>query len=304
MERDAYPHNQDRLAVLIDADNAQPSVISAILQEVASLGEVALKRIYGDFSDPRNNCWKKHLLDLAIKPVQQYSYTKGKNATDISLIIDAMDILYSKVITGFCLVSSDSDFTGLAVRLREAGLKVYGFGEEKTPESFRRACNKFILTEYLRSNGEKNVKLSQDETKGLVSPPQPTLPPAPNREEKSPPKLPIDLFRKAAEMTSREDGWIILSEFGDYLNQIQPDFDSRQYGYKKLSDLIKGETTLFKAEKRQSGSNKGSLSFFIHLVEPVIEPEVEPEVKTVVETDPPKAKVKTKAKTAKTAPFA
>ena len=139
-----------RLAVLIDADNAQPAVIEALLEEVARFGEATVRRIYGDFTSPNSASWKKFLNKFSIKPVQQFAYTTGKNATDSTMIIDAMDLLYTRRFDGFCLVTSDSDFTGLAVRLREEGLQVFGFGEQKTPEPFRNACHKFIFTEVLR----------------------------------------------------------------------------------------------------------------------------------------------------------
>jgi len=159
-----------RLAVLIDADNAQASIIEGLLEEIARLGEATVKRIYGDFTSPASSQWKKVLNKYAIKPVQQFAYTTGKNATDSTLIIDAMDLLYTRRFDGFCLVSSDSDFTGLALRIREEGLTVFGFGEQKTPEAFRNACHKFIFTEVLRQStgikteSELSVKLQQSET--------------------------------------------------------------------------------------------------------------------------------------------
>ncbi|MDR1578598.1 MAG: NYN domain-containing protein [Deltaproteobacteria bacterium] len=266
MARDDQPRNPDLLAILIDADNAQPQIIATLLQEVAILGETVVKRIYGDFSDQKNSGWKKYIQNLAIKPVQQFSFTKGKNATDTSLIIDAMDLLYSRVVNGFCLVSSDSDFTGLAIRLRESGMKVYGFGEEKTPGAFRRACNKFVLTESLRNKSEREEEnrlttFSLETVKQKSSPPKPQkLPPKPQKAPPKPPKappkpniLPLELFLKAAEKTSRENGWMKLSEFASYVNQIQPGFDSRKYGHKKLSTLIKTESSLFKVKATKSG---------------------------------------------------
>lgn len=228
-----------RLAVLIDADNAQAAIIENLLLEIASLGEATVKRIYGDFTSPTSAAWKKVLQKFAIKPVQQFAYTSGKNATDCSLIIDAMDLLYTGTFDGFCLVSSDSDFTGLAVRLKEAGLKVYGFGEEKTPEAFRSACHKFTLTEILRPANQAMDTI------------------APNRQPDPSPnnvfpnnEIPKDFLLTALEQRVGEDGWATLSAFGSYLNEIKSDFDSRSYGYKKLSDLVRGEKGLFDIEER------------------------------------------------------
>ncbi|MDR2140289.1 MAG: NYN domain-containing protein [Deltaproteobacteria bacterium] len=254
----------DPLAVLIDGDNAQPMVITNLLHEVASLGEVVVKRIYGDFSNQKNSAWRKVIHNLAIRPIHQYSFTKGKNATDISLIIDAMDLLYSGHIKGFCLVTSDSDFTGLATRLRESGMKVYGFGEEKTPVSFRRACNKFILTEYLREKVSEADSDSDQETESEETK-EPPPPEGALRMDLPPPvvKMPLQLFQMAAEKTAREDGWASLAQFGGYINQIQPDFDSRKYGYKKLSDLVKAEKSIFKMEYRKAG---GGAQIYIQLL--------------------------------------
>lgn len=236
-----------RLAVLIDADNAQAAVIEGLLAEIARFGEATVKRIYGDFTAPTSASWKKVLQKYAIKPMQQFAYTTGKNATDSTLIIDAMDLLYTRKFDGFCLVTSDSDFTGLAMRLREEGLTVLGFGENKTPEAFRNACHKFLLTEVLRpsattepttpsQNSENGRKFSQVHSNvGTVEVKQ---------------EFPKTFVLAALEQSSDDAGWAHLGTFGSYLTKLQPDFDSRIYGYKKLSDLVKAMTDLFITEER------------------------------------------------------
>ena len=236
-----------RLAVLIDADNAQASVIEGILAEVARFGEATVKRIYGDFTSPNSSSWKKVLQKYAIKPVQQFAYTTGKNATDSTLIIDAMDLLYTRKFDGFCLITSDSDFTGLATRIREEGLTVLGFGEQKTPDAFRNACHKFIFTEVLRPNVAETENITaNNKAEPAPAPFKTTPPPAPTPNPKFPKKFVLD----ALEQSSDENGWAHLGTFGSYLTKLQPDFDSRVYGYKKLSDLVKAKTDLFVTEER------------------------------------------------------
>jgi hypothetical protein len=242
------------LAVLIDADNAQAAVIEGLLAEIARFGEATVKRIYGDFTAPTSSSWKKVLQRYAIKPVQQFAYTTGKNATDSTLIIDAMDLLYTRKFDGFCLITSDSDFTGLAMRLREEGLTVLGFGEKKTPEAFRNACHKFVFTEVLRPGvAVESISSSQRvEAEPKHSPPHATT-------EVSEAKLefPKQFVLAALEQSIDDAGWAHLGTFGSYLTKLQPDFDSRLYGYKKLSDLVKAKTDLFVTEERQaSGSNQ------------------------------------------------
>ena len=177
-----------RLAVLIDADNAQAAVIDGLLAEIARFGEATVKRIYGDFTSPASAQWKKVLNKHAIKPVQQFAYTTGKNATDSTLIIDAMDLLYTRRFDGFCLVSSDSDFTGLALRIREEGLTVLGFGEQKTPDAFRNACHKFVFTEVLRSLPSKNTETKASRMVAFKSPPRPRHPLDPLPAQKTQPR--------------------------------------------------------------------------------------------------------------------
>ncbi len=212
---------QENLAVLIDADNIPPSIIDGLLAEIAKYGIASVKRIYGDWTDVRLKGWKNVLNYYAIIPIQQFSYTTGKNATDSAMIIDAMDLLYTKNFTGFCLVSSDSDFTRLASRIREEGLKVYGFGEEKTPEAFTAACDKFIYVEILRSESEdlKKEKKTEHELRGDT-------------------KL-VQLLRNAIESSADESGWAPLSDVGNYIAKKSPQFDPRNYGYTKLSDIYR-----------------------------------------------------------------
>ncbi|MDR0356279.1 MAG: NYN domain-containing protein [Deltaproteobacteria bacterium] len=239
-----------RLAVLIDADNAQALIIENLLREIASLGEATVKRIYGDFTSTQSASWKEVLQAFAIKPVQQFAYSKGKNATDSSLIIDAMDLLYSGSFDGFCLVTSDSDFTGLAVRLKEAGLKVYGFGEEKTPKAFRSACHKFTLTEILRpANKAKDESAPSAKT-------EPTPVKVATKSD-----VPIDFLLTALEQVAGEDGWVSLSEFGSYLNKIKSDFDPRSYGYKKLSHLVRANKEFFDCEERPVADSKEKIIY-------------------------------------------
>jgi len=246
---------QHRLAVLIDADNAQASTIEGLLEEIASFGEATVKRIYGDFTSPTSSQWKKVLNKHAIKPVQQFAYTTGKNATDSTLIIDAMDLLYTQRFDGFCLVSSDSDFTGLALRIREEGLMVLGFGEEKTPEAFRNACHKFILTEVLRPviqpkpESTTSATTKTKKTKTKKSAVQST---SPKKQESTSKHSPDDFILKALENTSDDTGWANLGALGSYLTKLKPDFDTRLYGFKKLSDMVKAREDLFLIEERNT----------------------------------------------------
>lgn len=229
-----------RLAVLIDADNAQAAVIEGLLAEIARFGVASVKRIYGDFTSPTSASWKKVLQRFAIKPVQQFAYTSGKNATDSALIIEAMDLLYTQRFDGFCLVTSDSDFTGLALRLREAGLMVLGFGEQKTPEAFRSACDRFFLTELLRAPADQSVSAEA----GTEEPKESVAVPPPQRE------FPTKFILEALAQSSDETGWAHLGTFGHYLTKLQPDFDSRMFGHRKMSDLVKARADLFTVEAR------------------------------------------------------
>src|SRR5438876_10985318 len=215
-----------RLAVLIDADNIPYRLISGILEEIAKYGLPTFKRIYADWTKPHVAGWKTVLLDHAITPVQQYSYTTGKNSSDSALIIDAMDILYTGRVDGFCVVSSDSDFTRLATRLREAGMKVFGMGEQKTPAAFRAACDKFIYIEILDQPGPspKQIKLADLRKKEVISKVDKSL---------------VNLITTSINDIADENGWAFLGELGNLLLKKRPDFDPRNYGYEKLLKLIK-----------------------------------------------------------------
>lgn len=223
----------DRFAVLIDADNATASIIEALLKEVAKYGTAHVKRVYGDWTSTHLNSWKDKLNRFAIQPIQQFSYTSGKNSTDSALIIDAMDLLYTNNFNGFCIVSSDSDFTRLACRIRESGLIVYGLGEKKTPEPFQKACDKFIYTENLEETedqrGIEATKAKKDtQNNNLKS----------GSELKENSKL-VKLVKSAYEAIAEEDGWASLGELGGQINKLSSSFDSRTYGYKKLGELIR-----------------------------------------------------------------
>lgn len=221
-----------KLAVLIDADNAQASVSRELLAEVSRYGTATIKRAYGDWTSSNLKSWKEVLHALAIQPIQQFSYTTGKNATDSALIIDAMDVLHSGRVDGFCLVSSDSDFTRLATRIREAGLVVYGFGERKTPEPFVAACDKFVYTEILRSPAEE-AKASPEPVAEL-------------------PKL-KPMLLNALNATAREDGWATLAALGGQLNRSNPSFDPRNYGVAKLGELIRQQAAYLEVKEVKSG---------------------------------------------------
>ncbi len=254
-----------RLAVLIDADNAQPSIIEEILAEVAKYGTASVKRIYGDFTSQQQSQWKKMLLRFSISPVQQFAYTSGKNATDSALIIDAMDLMYTRRFDGFCLVSSDSDFTRLAQRLREEGLTVYGFGERKTPDPFVQACDKFTYTELLKPRAPASHVASVPGAVGAAKELQKKSAAAAsdvvgNAKGEAPADVtpdPLDLIGQAIEEASDERGWAHLGAVGHYLLKIRPDFDPRLYGHRKLSDLVRDHAERFALEIRGgSGSSQ------------------------------------------------
>lgn len=223
-----------KLAVLIDADNASADIVEALLEEIAKYGIASVKRIYGDWSSGLKK-WKNALLPHAITPVQQFAYTKGKNATDMALVIDAMDLLYSNTFDGFCLISSDSDFTRLASRLRENGLTVYGFGEKKTPEAFRKACDKFIYTEIFQA-AKPEAKAAP--ARGRRADAKTADTPADNAVGSIDAAL-INLLYKAVKESADDLGWAGLGAVGSYVNKVTPDFDARNYGFTKLSGLIK-----------------------------------------------------------------
>ena len=234
--------DQARLAVLIDADNSQPSIIAGLMDEIAAHGIASVKRIYGDWTDTKLKGWKNVLLEHGLHPMQQFAYTTGKNATDSAMIIDAMDLLYTKNFDGFCIVSSDSDFTRLASRIRESGIKVYGFGEQKTPKAFIGVCDKFIYTENLRRDANHKepatVKIKGDN------------------------KVLLALVRNAVEDTTNEAGWSYLGSIGQNLINKSPEFDPRSYGFKKLLDLIE---SLGEFEFKYSDPLSGSQAVHVRL---------------------------------------
>ncbi|MFW6310155.1 MAG: NYN domain-containing protein [Prolixibacteraceae bacterium] len=234
--------NDLKLAVLIDGDNIPSAYVKEMMEEIAKYGSPTIKRIYGDWTKPTVAKWKNILLENAINPVQQYAYTLGKNATDSAMIIDAMDILYSGKVNGFCLVSSDSDFTRLATRLREAGMKVYGIGEKKTPNPFIVACDKFIYLEILKDNS-KDSDTNSTPDKSIKK----------GGYDKITPKV-IRLISSTISDLADDDGWAFLGDVGSLLQKKQPNFDSRNYGFEKLTPLI---NSIGKFEIDQRDSYKG-----------------------------------------------
>lgn len=232
-----------RLAVLIDADNASASVAKELLEEVAKYGTATVKRAYGDWTTQNLVGWKGHLHRHAIQPIQQFAYTSGKNATDSAFIIDAMDLLYGGNVDGFCLVSSDSDFTRLATRLREAGKVVYGLGERKTPEAFQAACDKFVFFEVLRQPAEGSGGTAIQSVQGL-------------------PEL-RGLLAAAIDKTSREGGWASLSFVGQQIGKAHSSFDPRNYGFKRLGELVRAQTTYLEVAEKQD--DQGAVHLHVRL---------------------------------------
>lgn len=255
-----------KLAVLIDADNVPYANVKEMFEEIAKYGTPTFKRIYADWTKPTVSGWKKVLLENAITPIQQYSYSSGKNASDSALIIDAMDILYTGKVDGFCIVSSDSDFTRLATRLREAGMKVIGIGEKKTLTPFITACDKFIYIEILKP-------------KQLPAEDSSTLPTA--ASTKTPETQPLSkvdpgiirLFADSITDLADEDGWAYLGDFGNLMMKKKPDFDSRNYGFSKLLPLIKS-TNRFEVDERESGKANVKHIYIRKLTQPVPAPSV------------------------------
>ncbi len=257
----------DRLAVLIDADNANADLIESLLKEVAKYGTSHVKRIYGDWTSTQLGKWKDKLNKFAIQPIQQFRYTVGKNATDSALIIDAMDLLYTRNFDGFCIVSSDSDFTRLASRIRESGLVVYGFGEKKTPLAFISACDKFIYTEILGQAKESTPATSTDsaiekDTKNLAKDSSSQKVEALNSQTLKRDRELVDLLKDAYQAIAEEDGWANLGSFGAQLTKISPSFDQRNYGYEKLGSLVRA-TDMF--EVREIPHDKNPAAKQIHI---------------------------------------
>ncbi len=235
---------QNSLAVLIDADNAQPANVEGIFSEVARHGVAIVRRIYGDWTSPTLNGWKKNLLDYSIQPIQQFRYTVGKNATDSALIIDAMDLLYTGRLDGYCIVSSDSDFTRLASRLRESGAMVIGMGEKNTPVPFVNACDKFVYVEVF-AVGEKTAHAGRKSASELRA------------DEKL-----IKMIRKAIRDSSDESGWAIQAAVGNNIVKQSPEFDPRNYGYQKLGELLRA-IGLFDIERREIDENPGHFRYYV-----------------------------------------
>jgi uncharacterized LabA/DUF88 family protein len=246
--------NKSKIAILIDGENAQPSLIGKILTESAKYGSLTIRRIYGDWTKPQLKPWKGTLHNNAIQPIQQFRFTTGKNSTDSALIIDAMDILHEKNVDGFCIVSSDSDYTRLATRIRETGIFVMGIGEKKTPKAFINACNVFVYTENLSplkngtKSGNKKTKTSENKVLKEIS-----------KESEA-----IPILKEAFEMAVKEDGWANLAEMGNHLRKLDPGFDPRTFGYKSLSQLINSIPTTFKI---RSEKRSGLLVLYIKLEE-------------------------------------
>lgn len=237
-----------KLAVLIDGDNIPSAHVKEMMEEIAKYGNPTIKRIYGDWTNPKLTRWKNILLENAITPIQQYGYTTGKNATDSAMIIDAMDILYSQKVNGFCLVSSDSDFTRLATRLREAGMNVIGIGEKKTPDPFIVACDKFIYLEILKYDSEENEPEFEKKTQAQRG-----------NLDKITPKV-IKLISATISDLADDDGWAFLGDVGNLLQKKQPNFDSRNYGFQKLTPLIKS-VKKFDIEQRESPKGRFKLIY-------------------------------------------
>lgn len=232
-----------RFAMLIDGDNAQPSLINNILAETGKYGVVTIRRIYGDWTTANMNGWKDTLQTNAIQPIQQFRYTIGKNATDSAMIIDAMDILYEGIVEGFCLVSSDSDYTRLATRIREKGFFVMGIGKKNTPRAFVNACNIFVYTENLLPEASRPKPAATQKASG-------------SPKTSTPPSEPLPLLKEAFDLAVQDNGWAFLGAIGNHLRQLDPGFDARTYGYRQLSTLIQAypDSFLYKEVKRKDGT--------------------------------------------------
>jgi len=241
-----------RMAVLVDGDNAQPAMIDKILAEASRYGTLTIRRIYGDWTTANMGGWKENLQSYAIQPIQQFRYTIGKNATDSAMIIDAMDLLYSGVVDSFCLVSSDSDYTRLATRIREKGFFVMGIGQKKTPRAFVSACDVFVYTENLLPHPKpipRRLKLKEAPTQ--------------EKEAETSTSDPAPLLRQAFDLAVQEDGWAFLGTLGHHLRQLDPGFDARTYGHSQLSALVKANPKLF--DIREEKGEEGNSVIYVHL---------------------------------------
>ena len=256
-----------KVALLIDGDNAQPSLIGQILTEAGKYGLVTIRRIYGDWTTVNMSGWKNALHDSAIQPIQQFRYTIGKNATDSAMIIDAMDILHGHLVDGFCIVSSDSDYTRLATRIREMGFYVMGIGKRSTPKAFVNGCNIFIYTENLvpRREREREPRRRDRGASPRKGGGKETREEPEEREDKGPKYDPVPLLKGAFDMAVHDDGWANLGEIGFTLRQLDPGFDPRTYGFKQLSQLIKSQQALFEIQSR--GEEGGGAAIYIRLRE-------------------------------------
>lgn len=271
-------HTSDevRLAVLIDADNVSSSNIQPMMEEIARYGNPTIKRIYGDWTRPNLGSWKTLLLDYALSPVQQFSYTTGKNATDSAMIIDAMDILFEGKIDGYCLVSSDSDFTRLAMRLRESGKLVIGIGEQKTPNAFISACDRFIFQEVIRGQNKPERKPAAKKKTTTTTPDKQKAKPK-QPEEAVQPEQPaireiddalIELISSSIEDVQDDNGWAFLAEIGNLMLKKQPSFDARNYGFTRLTPLIQS-IGMFEVDIRDSGGSGQSKHIYVRIKEDV-----------------------------------
>ncbi|WP_338408726.1 NYN domain-containing protein [uncultured Flavobacterium sp.] len=258
-----------KLAVLIDADNVPYSNVKGMMEEIAKYGTPTTKRIYADWTKPNAGGWKSVLLEHAITPIQQYSYTVGKNSSDSAMIIDAMDLLYSDKVDGFCIVSSDSDFTRLAIRLRESGMKVIGIGEKKTPNSFIVACDRFVYIEVLEGAiKKKSRKPTATHTTEIKKPVGKITVKAPEKTEQKPlnkiDNQTVELIEDTLEAIGDDDGWAFLGDVGNLIVKKKPEFDPRNYGFSKLTPMLKSLTDILEIDERDS-DKKGIKHVFVRL---------------------------------------
>jgi hypothetical protein len=256
MDESGITGRSHRIAILIDGDNAQPSLIGNMLAEASKYGLVIIRRIYGDWTTANMNGWKDTLQTHAIQPIQQFRYTIGKNATDSAMIIDAMDILYEGGVDGFCLVSSDSDYTRLATRIREKGFFVMGIGKKNTPRAFVNACDVFVFTENLQveAHAQKNPEAARTKTNGKEG-----------AVSEQGPAEPLVLLKRAFDLAAGDDGWAFLGVMGSQLRQLDPSFDPRTYGYKQLSALMKAYPKVFDLKMGKKGD--GTFNVYVRLKE-------------------------------------
>lgn len=253
-----------KLAVLIDADNVPYSNVKGMMEEIAKFGTPTTKRIYADWTKPNANGWKSVLLEHAITPIQQYSYTVGKNSSDSAMIIDAMDLLYSDKVDGFCIVSSDSDFTRLAIRLRESGMKVIGIGEKKTPNSFIVACDRFIYIEVLDGAIKKTRAIKSPKTATTVTISKTVPKPAEKEIVNKIDIQTIELIEDTLDAIGDDDGWAFLGDVGNLIVKKKPEFDPRNYGFSKLTPMLKSLSDILEIDERDS-DKKGIKHVYVRL---------------------------------------